>query len=168
MVATEAPLPRKREKDLIVQEVAGETLVYDLKRHKAHCLNHTAALVWRHCDGATSESALAELLAREAGAPPDPDLVRLALSRLSSARLLDQVPSGEDAVSRRELVQRLKLVGVLSALVPAVTSIVAPTAAQAGSCVPCQGKCNTSADCCSQNGVPVSCAKGNKCGCIAT
>ena len=47
-------LARRREDGLIVREVDGETLVYDRRRHKAHCLNRAAALVWRQCDGTTS------------------------------------------------------------------------------------------------------------------
>ena len=58
-------LPCRREKDLIVRQLSDETLVYDLKRDKAHCLNPTAAAVWRHCDGRTSVSQLAALLRRE-------------------------------------------------------------------------------------------------------
>ena len=41
-------LPVRRAEGLIVQEVAEETVVYDQKGHRAHCLNKTAALVWRH------------------------------------------------------------------------------------------------------------------------
>jgi hypothetical protein len=41
-------LPRVRKKNLIIDELADEVLVYDLDRHKAHCLNRTAALVWKN------------------------------------------------------------------------------------------------------------------------
>ena len=40
-------LPRARTSELIVKELPDETLVYDLANDKAHCLNHTAALVWK-------------------------------------------------------------------------------------------------------------------------
>ena len=46
-----APFARKREGHLVIDELPDEVLVYDLDRHKAHCLNQTAALVWQHCDG---------------------------------------------------------------------------------------------------------------------
>jgi hypothetical protein len=46
--------------------VPDEVLIYDLKQHKAHCLNKTAALVWNHCDGETSVSEMATLLQKEA------------------------------------------------------------------------------------------------------
>jgi hypothetical protein len=44
-------LPQARTEGLTVRELAEETLVYDKERHKAHCLNRTAACVWKHCDG---------------------------------------------------------------------------------------------------------------------
>jgi hypothetical protein len=47
MKTTRALMPRARRDELVVEELDDETLVYDLERHKARCLNHTAALVWR-------------------------------------------------------------------------------------------------------------------------
>jgi hypothetical protein len=35
-------LPKARKKDLIVERLEDETLVYDLKTDRAHCLNHSA------------------------------------------------------------------------------------------------------------------------------
>ena len=40
-------LPMRRETDILIEELPTETLVYDTKRHKVHCLNKTAALLWR-------------------------------------------------------------------------------------------------------------------------
>ncbi len=54
METTRALMPRARQDELVVEELSDETLVYDLKRHKANCLNRTAALVWQDCDGQTS------------------------------------------------------------------------------------------------------------------
>ena len=48
METTRALMPRARQDELVVEELPDETLVYDLKRHKARCLNRTAALVWQH------------------------------------------------------------------------------------------------------------------------
>ena len=41
--------PSKRTGRLIVREIPGEVLVYDLVRDKALCLNQTAAAVWNLC-----------------------------------------------------------------------------------------------------------------------
>ncbi len=42
-----AALPHGRKDGLVVKELGNETLVYDLERDEAHCLNQTAALVWK-------------------------------------------------------------------------------------------------------------------------
>jgi hypothetical protein len=60
-----SPLPRARTEGLVINELTEEVLVYDLKRDKAHCLNHTAAAVWKLCDGHMSAAQIAELLRRQ-------------------------------------------------------------------------------------------------------
>ncbi len=129
--------PRVREDGLVIKELPEETLVYDLDRHRAHCLNQTAAFVFKHCDGRTSVKRMSTLLQKELKAPPgkmDETVVWLALDKLAKARLLQERISGPPEVARfgrRELVRRLGLVGGLTVLLPLVTSIVAPTPAEA-------------------------------------
>ena len=132
--------PQVRKDGLVVKELPDEMLVYDLERHRAHCLNPTAALVWKHCDGRTSAKEIATLLQKELKAPPgkpgkiDEKLVWLALDRLGKAHLLEErlSPPPEGArFAHRELVRKLGLVGGLTVLLPLVTSIVAPTPAEA-------------------------------------
>ena len=120
-------LPRRREKDLIVRPLSDETLVYDLARDKAHCLNGTAAAVWQHCDGRTSVPQLVEMLRCECQIAADDEVVWLALRQLQKARLLQerlQPAPDRQRTSRSELIRRL---GVAAA-VPAVMTIFAPTA----------------------------------------
>lgn len=128
--------PRARRQGLFVTELQGELLVYDRERHRAHCLNPTAATVFRHCDGRTSVRELSRLLSRELDVPADEGLVWLSLERLSQARLLEarpEPPPTAGGLSRRELVRRA---GLAAALLPVVSSILAPGAAEAGlSCV---------------------------------
>jgi hypothetical protein len=129
-------VPRAREDRLVVQELPDEVLVYDLNRHKAHCLNRTAAFIWRHCDGRTSVAKLATLLRKELKSPVDEAVVWLALDHLGRAHLLGErvmPPAGAPRLSRREVMRKLALAGALSVLLPAVTSIVAPTATEAAS-----------------------------------
>ena len=38
--------PRSRRNDLVVQEMDGEILIYNLTENKAFSLNETSALVW--------------------------------------------------------------------------------------------------------------------------
>ena len=106
-------------------------LVYDVERHRAHCLNQAAALVFNHADGRTSMSELARALRRELGAPADEKWVLLAVDRLERARLMEvSAGSGSRArFSRRELMRRAGLAA--AALLPVVTSLVAPTPAEA-------------------------------------
>ena len=75
-------LPEARRDRLLIQEVGEELVVYDRERHRIHRLNRTAALVWHHCDGRTSVSDLAALLARELNLPADEGLVWLILDWL--------------------------------------------------------------------------------------
>lgn len=140
-------MPRARTDDLIIDELADETLVYDLKRHKAHCLNRTAAAVWRHCDGDTAPSEIARSLEAELDIPRDEQVVRFALDRLDRARLLEErteVSRASAGQSRRELVRKLAVVGG-AILLPMVTSITSPAAALAASsttrkaCRKCKG-----------------------------
>ena len=51
---TTNPMPKAKTERLIVREIDGETLVYDLSRDAASCLSEFAARVWRECDGETS------------------------------------------------------------------------------------------------------------------
>ena len=48
-----------------MQALPNEVLVYDLERHRAHCLNQTAALIWKHCDRQTSMVEMIRILGKE-------------------------------------------------------------------------------------------------------
>jgi len=68
-----------RDEELVVQELSDEVLIYDLRQHKAHCLNQTAAFVWNHCDGETSADEIANLMEKEWRTPVNADAVWFAL-----------------------------------------------------------------------------------------
>jgi hypothetical protein len=126
-------IPLARAKDLVVEELADEVLVYDLNNNKAHCLNQTTAAVWKHCDGKRTVAEIADLLKKEMNAPVDEVLVELALDQLSRRRLLDEpfkMPA-MPGMSRRQLIRTLGWAAVVA--VPVITTIVAPTAAHAQS-----------------------------------
>jgi hypothetical protein len=142
--------PKARKEGLVIQQLADEVLVYDQERFKAHCLNHTAALVWKHCDGKKTASEIAQALRHEAASPVDEELVWLALSQLGKSRLLTEqvmMSEGQPGISRREVMRR---VGIAAAVaLPVVTSIVAPRAAQAINCKTSGQPCTTGPQCCS-------------------
>jgi hypothetical protein len=143
--------PQRREEGLFIEELADETLVYDRSRHKVHCLNRTAALVWKHCDGKTSVAALDRRLRKELGVPAAEDIVRLTIEQLTKARLLQEtLPQSSDVprYSRREVARK-----VASVLLPVVITVAAPTVAMAATCTPQGGNCITSSDCCPIPGV---------------
>ena len=122
-------LPRARTEKLITRQLPGELLVYDLRRHKAFCLNETAAMVWRHCNGQRTVAQLAEELTREYRSPADEQLVWLALHQLEKSHLL-QTGGGHHIapVTRRRLIRA----GIISAIaLPLISGIISPIPAQA-------------------------------------
>lgn len=62
-----ALLPKARSEGIITKEVDGELLIYDRARDQAHCLNETAAAVWKRCDGQSGVQEIGEHLARSRG-----------------------------------------------------------------------------------------------------
>ena len=144
--------PRTRHEGLIVRELEHEILIYDTASNKAHCLNDTAALVWKHCDGQTTVAEICQRLSRQLDTNVDERVVWFALKQFSRDHLLAEevkvpAPIISAGLNRREMVRVLGLAAVVA--VPLVTSIVAPTAVQAATCLPPGSSCSTSAQCCS-------------------
>ena len=142
-------IPEARRAGLVVQEMSEEVLVYDCERNKAHCLNRTAALVWSHCDGKTSVAQIARAIEGEINAPVDEDIIWLGVEQLTKTHLLQEgakLPEHKSGLSRREVMKRIGLAAAVA--LPVVTSIVAPTAAQAANCLPSGSACTTGAQCC--------------------
>jgi hypothetical protein len=141
--------PDARTEGLVVQELSDEVLVYDLDRHKAHCLNETAAFVWQQCDGTATVDDISGRLASKFDAPVDEDVVWSALLQLEKSHLLQsrvtQTP-GARKVTRRELLRKGGLAAAVA--LPLITSVVAPTTAAARSCVPFKGLCDPKANFC--------------------
>lgn len=131
--------PRARTGGLVSEEMKDEILIYDLKRHKAHCLTRTVGLIWKQCDGRTSIQNMVSKLQKDPGlAPIDEDIVWMGLHRLGKAHLLVEQPAIPPTLirdnSRRQMMKKVALVGGVSIL-----SLLVPTAAQAASqCVSCE------------------------------
>jgi len=143
-------MPEARKEGLIVRELSGEVLVYDRDRSKAHCLNSTAALVWQYCDGKTPVSQIARTIESAINVPVDEEVVWLGVEQLNKSKLLKSttVPSQMSGLSRRDVMKRIGLAAAVA--LPVVTSIIAPSAAQAANCLPSGQGCTSSAQCCSQ------------------
>jgi coenzyme PQQ synthesis protein D (PqqD) len=158
MKKSEESVPRARKEGLLVQEMPDELLVYDLDRHKAHCLNETAALIWKRCDGKTTVGQMVRRLGHETKSPVDEAVVCLAFDQLAKANLLqDQARkwSGASGISRREVIRRIGAAAAVS--LPLVTSIVAPEAVQAATCRASTAACTADAQCCSLSCVSLAC-----------
>ena len=160
-------VPKARQEQLIVKELPDELLIYDLQTDKAHCLNETAALVWKNCDGHKTVEQLRELMEENAGSPVPQEMVWLALDQLETFRLLDEAalkPVQFAGMSRRDMVRR---VGIAAIALPVILSIVSPTAAQGASGLPPGACCGSPGQCasnsCSQNptcvGIPAPSTK---------
>lgn len=141
-----------RQEDLVIQDLPDEVLIYDLRSHKAHCLNGTAAFIWKHCDGKTTAPEIARLMEKQWSTAVSEEAVWFALDKLSKAELLQEritLPSAQAGMSRRSAVRRLGFGALLA--VPAVMSIVTPAAAAAASvpvvCQACLRKNTASGNC---------------------
>ena len=142
-------LPKARTQELMIQSFDDEVLIYDLKRHKAHCLNQTAHLVFQTCDGNNTVSEIKGMLTKQLGAPIPEEMVWMALDRLGKARLLEQAPLATTGanLARREALRKLGLATVIA--LPIVASIVAPVSAQVESCGRVGVACTMNSQCCS-------------------
>jgi len=144
--------PQVRQSGLIVREMDNEILIYDTGNDKAHCLNETAALVWKECDGTKSVAEITRRLSRQLDTKVDERVVWFALKQFDRDHLLEQqlvMPAAlmNGGLNRREMVRALGLAAAVA--VPVVTSILAPTAVQAATCLASGQPCTTSAQCCS-------------------
>ena len=145
-------LPLARKDKLTIRELREETLVYDLERHLMHCLNRTAALVWKHCDGRHSVTGLAALVGFEFHLARDEAVAatRLALEQLSRRHLLGQpiVPLLEkDRLSRRQVLRKIAVAAAVA--LPVVMSLKSPSFArgQGGATSCAEVKCPTGETC---------------------
>lgn len=134
----------------MVQKLTEEVLVYDTEKQQAHCLNASAALIWEHSDGTRTVRELADLLRGDQSVKEREELVWIALAELEKSNLLQEAVVRPAAISGLNRRQMLKVAGIAAMIaVPVVSTIVAPKAAQASTCLPTGDGCITSAQCCS-------------------
>ncbi len=144
--------PHARTEELIVRQIATDTLVYDKTQHKALCLNESAAFLWQHCDGKTPARVLADKLGTHFNTPASEEVVHLGLTQLSREGLLRdclEMPREATAagMSRRTMLRRT---GVAAAVtLPLITAIIAPTAAHAATGGVTGSPCMSNTDCAS-------------------
>jgi hypothetical protein len=157
--------------DLALRELDGEAVVYDFRRHKAHCLNPTAFAVFRLCDGKRTPAQIARELAQTLGAALDEEFVWMALGKLDKEQLLETPLGAPVDFDRRRLVRKLAMTAGLSIALPAVWSILAPTPAYAASgpvaCFPassCMSPFNPNNCCRDASNMAGTCTANGVCG----
>ena len=141
--------PVARRSGLVVQEMENEVLVYDVARNRAHCLNETAASVWRECNGKRTPEQIAEGLETQMGVTVPVELVWLAIEQFADSELLENTEFRRTTKrSRREAIKTIGLATMIS--LPVVASLVAPpNALSSSSCV-----CTSPAACATQTSCP--------------
>jgi hypothetical protein len=128
------PKPKSRRDGLLLQELPDELLIYDQKTHRAHCLNASAASVFRLADGSRSIPEIARAASESLGATIGEDVVWLALEELEENDLLE-TPLSRDVPrpTRREVLAVGAASGAAAVMLPMVLAITAPTPAYAAS-----------------------------------
>jgi len=152
-------MPEARKQGLVVQEMPDEVLIYDLDTNKAHCLNNTAAFVWKSCDGKNTVTDIAKMFEMNAGKTVSEDLVWLAIEQLNDKKLLNaEMSSTFKGHNRRDVIKKIGFASMIA--LPIVASLAAPTsvlanvscscanpAACAGTTCPSTTNCNGSGVC---------------------
>jgi hypothetical protein len=131
-------LPRSVQAHISKQRIGAETLLYDGLRHKAFCLNESSSIVWRLANGERSIAQICAAAGLELKTSVSEELVLFAVEELRRDGLMEPSirHSAGQAITRRIMLQRLGVGGAM--LLPVISAIVAPTAAQAYSgCFDC-------------------------------
>lgn len=130
-------LPKAKHENLIVQSLDKELLIYDLSSDKTYCLNETSLIVYQACDG---ETTIESLKAKHRKLTDE--IILLAIDQLQKENLLSEKVEG---LSRRALLTKVAYAAVA---LPLITSLVAPLAVHAQSCLGRGSSCTASSQCC--------------------
>jgi hypothetical protein len=146
MVERTGSAPRARSKGLVIKELPDEVLVYDLTSDTAHCLNRTAALVWKGCDGRSAPAEIARQVSRELEMPVSEETVWRTLGQLQDDDLLEETAAAVTALQDRGMSRRqvIMALGAATVALPVITSLTATAAYAAGSC---GGSCTSATIC---------------------
>lgn len=141
--------PMARQKDLVIQEMPDEVLVYDMNTNKAHCLNPSAAFIWKACNGNNSVTDIVNQFESAGKGQVTEDFVWLAIDQLYENALLEgEITPKFAGQSRRQVIKKIGLASMVA--VPVIASLLAPKSAlAAGSC-----DCVNPAGCAGRTGCP--------------
>lgn len=114
-----------RQNGLVIQEMPDELLVYDLDANKALCLNGSATLIWRLCDGETEVADIVKKFEFHGGGKVTEDFVWLALDQLNENNLLEsRLASRFVGQSRRQVLKTIGRASIVA--LPVIASLVTP------------------------------------------
>jgi hypothetical protein len=148
-------LPKGRDRELVIQELEDEVLIFDLNTNKAYSLNDTSSAIWSLCDGHSSVSDIARKLSAKLNRPVAEEFVWLALDQFKKDDLLSngkEIEIDFNGLSRREVIRKIGFTSMIA--LPVIGSLVAPTAAMAASGAV---GCGTVGQGCSGSGVGTCC-----------
>lgn len=140
--------PKAETKNILIQELTDEVLVYDLGKNQAKCLNNTLAVIWEACDGTRDFSAIRRFAEQALQTKITDDVVFLALDELNNHQLLEKgfnAAKSLSQTSRREMIKKVGLTTV--AAIPIIIAVTAPQAANALS-PNCTNDNNCPSNCC--------------------
>ena len=126
--------PKTRNENIVVQEMDNEILIYDLKTDKAFCLNETSALIYQLCDGKRNIPEINRQLNKHLNESVSEELIWLALDNFKKENLLEENEKFEidfNGLNRRQIIKKIGLASLIA--LPMVSSVVAPSAANAAS-----------------------------------
>jgi hypothetical protein len=157
------PVPAARSiEHFSATRVGDDVVLYDDSTMVYHTMNASAFAVWQLCDGVSALPDICRALSTSR-TPLPIEAVELAVAELGEAGLLQTEPGRFDALINRRRVVKMTAVGLLgAAVIPAVSSITAPSALASHSCggpggvsqgehCVCSRECNSS--CCCNAGV---------------
>lgn len=127
--------PKSRTKDLVVQELEKELLIYDLSNNKVFCLNESLALIWQYADGKNSVAHISILIGKKLKTKVSEEFVLLGLDQLKKDNLLENNTDFEinfDGLNRRQVIKKIGFASMIA--LPLISSVIAPTSAMAASC----------------------------------
>lgn len=126
--------PVSRSEDVVVQELNGEVLIYDLQINKAFSLNETSTLVWQLCDGNNSVADISRQVETKLVTPFGEAVAWLALNELRKNKLLTNMETIDvqfNGLTRREVIRQIGLTSMIA--LPVISALVAPKATSAQS-----------------------------------
>lgn len=128
--------PVSRKQNIVVQEIEKKLLVYDLRTNQAYCLNETSAMIFQLCDGTKSVAEISHTMSKNLKTPVLEDRIWLALDSFKKEKLLEENQRFSIdfyGLTRRQVIKKIGLASMIA--LPIVSSVVAPSAVLALSCV---------------------------------